>query len=266
MREPSSPESPGQPHLCAYPDLAAASAAARDIAIREISNALRARHSARVILAGGETPRQAYLGMARRIAKERLPVERILWFFGDERWVPRDHPQSNEGMASETLLRQIRAPGETVFSWHAGGGDPVESARRYGQTVRRLMGGAGSRPDLVLLGMGADGHTASLFPGSVAHVPGSGEFPVGPDIPGEAAAIYVPTARGWRLTLCPVFLRTARCTVFLVSGADKGPVLRRALESDPAVPASWVRGDSTCFIATRDALGERSPAERGGRQ
>jgi 6-phosphogluconolactonase len=247
----------------AFPDLETAGSAACDIVLEEIEKALRALRAARIILAGGTTPRDAYKKLARRIVAERLPVGRLRWFFGDERWVPRDHPRSNEAMAREALLDPIGAPGETVFSWRAGFGSPVECALRYAETVRRLMGREGSRPDILLMGMGADGHTASLFPDGVAHLPGGTERAVGPDLPGEAAAVYVPSAREWRLTLCPLFLRTARCTAFLVSGEDKSAALRRALQGDPAIPASWVRGKSTLFLATRDAFG-REGGEAGG--
>jgi 6-phosphogluconolactonase len=261
MRGTSSPDE-GKVQTLVSVDRESLAEEAAALVLGRIGEAFRARRSARIILAGGGTPRETYRLLGSRILEEKLPVERLLWFFGDERWVASDHPQSNERMARETLLGRIRAPESTIFTWSAGAGDPVECAGRYRATARRLMGREGSRPDVLLLGIGADGHTASLFHDGTAYLPGGGEMPVSPDIPVEAAAVSVPRLGAWRLTLCPLFLRTSRCVVFLVSGADKEAALRRAREGDPSVPASWIRGGATFFLATRDALGpERDDRE-----
>jgi 6-phosphogluconolactonase len=159
-------------------------------------------------------------------------------------------------MARETLLGPTHAPEDTVFSWNAGFGNPVECARRYGETVKKIMGGADDPPNLLLLGLGEDGHTASLFPDGVVHHLNGGESMVGRDLAGISAAVWVASLREWRMTLCPSFLVTARRIVFLVSGKGKRATLRRALNRDAAVPASWVVGGNTLFLATRDALGE----------
>ena len=122
--------------------------------------------------------------------------------------------------------------------------------------------GAGG-PDLVVLGIGADGHTASLFPGASALLPDGRRIPVAPHMGAIAAAIESTPARGWRLTLCPDFLRTSRQVVFLVSGFDKVPALIRARQGDPATPAAWIRGASTYFIVTRDAMGPEKGLDTG---
>ena len=176
----------------AYPDAGALAEAACDLALGKIEEALAARDRACMVLAGGSTPRLAYSLLGRQIIRRRLPVDRITWLFGDERWVPVSDAQSNEGMARETLLGPIGSPESCVLSWHAGTGDPVQCARRFAEAA---PGEAGT-PDLLFLGMGADGHTASLFPDGTAHLTDGGEAPVSSDIPGYAAAVHSVTAGG----------------------------------------------------------------------
>jgi len=230
---------------------------ASGLLLARISDALLARGSARVILAGGGTPRETYSLLAQGISEQRIPLSAVGWFLGDERWVPRDDPRSNEGMARSALLSKISAPEESIHGWNAATGDPVACARRYADDIAREMGGFG--PDLLILGLGADGHTASLFPGATAFLPGGDRVPVGHDMPGVAAAVEAGADKGWRLTLCPQFLRTSRSVVFLVAGADKSAALRRVLAADPTTPGAWIRGESTFYVVTRDATGPERP-------
>jgi 6-phosphogluconolactonase len=244
---------------------------AAHLVLDAVHAAIGARGAARVILAGGSTPRALHRILAGSITRD--DALRISWLFGDERWVPTDDPQSNEGMARETLLGPLDAPEATIHSWHAGSGDPVACAARYA-AVRATETAAGLRPDLLLLGMGPDGHTASLFPGAVARFPDGREVPIGPGLDGAAAAVpggrpaghgsddlRAPgdPPRSWRLTLCPDFLNTSRIVIFLVAGADKAAALSRARAGDPRTPAAWIRGGTTYFVATRDALGPERP-------
>ena len=223
------------------------------IILERIAEALAARGRASVILAGGSTPRVMHTWLAGNIRGRNLPIGGITWYLGDERWVPVGDPQSNEGMARDTLLGPIGAPEDTIASWGAGTGDPVDCARRYGETVRARLGP--EVPDVLVLGIGADGHTASLFPGSTAFLPDGRRIAVGPRLPGTAAAIKGGNTPDWRLTLCPGVLRSARHVVFLVSGADKTAAVRRAVNGDPLTPAAWIRGGATTFVVTRDAAG-----------
>jgi 6-phosphogluconolactonase len=239
-------------------DAGALAEQASDLMLSTIADALAAGGAARIILAGGTTPRQAYALLSSRILAGTVPVERLAWFFGDERWVTPDHSASNEGMARETLLRRIAAPETTIHSWNAGWGDPLECARHYGQLVRNTMGTAAHAADLLILGLGADGHTGSLFPGATAYFPGSAGAPVGVDVPWDAAAVKLRTGE-WRLTLCPGFLGTSRCVIYLVTGGDKEAALRRAREGEPSTPGAWIRGEATTFIVTRDAMGPERP-------
>ena len=193
--------------------------------------------------------------MAAGIPLRRMPVTSLSWFFGDERWVPATDPQSNEGMARETLLGPLHAPEHSIASWNAGTGDPVDCARRYGESVLGWL--HGERPDVLLLGIGPDGHTASLFPGAEAVLGDGRALPVGPGACGQYAAAAVRGGRlpGWRLTLCPDILGFARHVVFLVSGQDKTDAVRRAVNGDRQTPAAWIRGSTTTFLVTRDAAG-----------
>ena len=229
------------------------------ILLEWIEEALSRRGAARVILAGGNTPRESYALLAAGMREKGVPPAGVWWFFGDERWVARTHDQSNEGMIRQALLGPIAAPEDTIHSWDAGWGDPVACARAYGEQVRARMGTEADRPDVLVLGLGADGHTASLFPGATVRLPDGTQVPMGPDLPGTAAAVQGAADRGWRLTLCPGFLRTARRVAFLVSGAVKAEALRGARTGAPSVPGSWIRGDETLFLVTRDAMGPEAP-------
>ncbi len=250
---------PPFPRTLVAEDAHALAEEASRLLLSTIEDSMAERGSARIILAGGETPRETYALVGDALRAGKIPMDKLEWFFGDERWVHRTHPRSNEGMAREMLLGRIGAPEKTIHSWDAGWGNPVECARLYGGQVMELMRKPADAPDLLILGMGADGHTASLFPGATAHLPGGARVPVSPDMPGAAAAVEGVAERGWRLTLCPVFLRTSRCVVFLVAGPDKAPALRRARSGDSATPAAWIRGTATWFIATREALGAEEP-------
>lgn len=249
----------GSPGAAAFPlqvvveDRDALAEEAGRIVLERVAEALAVRRRASVILAGGSTPRVMHAWLAGNIRGRNLQVGRVTWYLGDERWVPVEDPQSNEGMARETLLGPIGAPEDTIASWGAGSGDPVECARRYGESVRARLGP--EVPDVLVLGIGADGHTASLFPGSTAFLPDGRQLPVEPGLPGTAAAIRGGNAPDWRLTLCPGILRSARHVIFLVSGADKADAVRRAANGDPLTPAAWIRGGTTTFVVTRDAAG-----------
>lgn len=232
-------------------DLAEKAAALLLTAIR---TALSARNGARVALSGGSTPRKTYRLLARGLFAEKLPMDRIDWFFGDERWVPVSSPESNEGMARETLLDAAAAPAGTIHSWGAPAGDPRDCARRYARAILGDRGDESPVFDLVVLGMGADGHTASLFPDAVAHLSDGRILPIAADLPGDAAAVELPRSRGWRLTLCPNMLQHCRTVAFLVTGADKATALRRARAGDLDTPAAWIRGDETFFIVTRETM------------
>ena len=245
--------------ICADAQSMAASAAG--LAIRTIADALAVRSRAVLALSGGRTPLEMYRLLAIGIGRERIPVDRMLWLFADERWVPVSHPDSNEGMARKILLEPIGAPEGTILSWHAGSGDPMERGSRYADEIRAAAG-PDDAPDLSILGIGSDGHTASLFPGAVLKLPGGSSLPIGPDVPVTSSAVLAEPV-GWRLTLFPRYLNTSRTVLFAAAGPGKRESLRRAWRESPDTPASWIRGCDTIFMTTRETVGD-APVDYGG--
>lgn len=227
-----------------------------------------------VILSGGSTPRPCYERLAELLAPLGSAVHSVSWVIGDERWVPPGDPASNEGMIRRALLAPLGVPEQQILGWNAAVGPPVERARDYNKALRGLLGApdgpsgpAGSAgelepahpPDLTLLGLGQDGHTASLFPDgvvvpAVSGTPGGGEASVSPEIPGWTAAIYVPRLQSFRLTLTAGLLKSSRRIFFLVSGSDKRRVLQGLLNREPSLPAAWLYLPQTQILATRDAV------------
>lgn len=187
-----------------------------------------------VALSGGSTPRRAY-ELAAGVKRDWSAVE--LWW-GDERCVPPDDERSNFRLAREALLDRLAVPPRAVHRIR-GELDPEQAARLYGEELR------GVTLDLVLLGLGPDGHTASLFP----HDKALGEE--------ERLAAAVQRPDVVRVTLTPPPLRAAHHVVFLVVGEDKADAARRAFAEapDPATPASLIRGRGTTAILDRPAAG-----------
>lgn len=192
--------------------------AAEQVASR-IDLALAERDRAQIALAGGETPRATY----GRLGADHLPWERVDVLLGDERWVSADDPASNARMLRETLLAQAPAHAAAFHPVPTGEATPADSAEAYAQVLASL--GSGPIPcfDVILLGLGDDGHTASLFPGSAA-------------LAVRDRSVTVGEGKGLpRITLTAPVLSAARQVIFLVSGAGKRQALERLL--DPQEPA-----------------------------
>ena len=237
---------------------ALAAAAARAIADAAVE-AVAARGRFTFALAGGATPRATYMRLAAPPLVDRVPWDRTLIFFGDERCVPPDHPESNYAMAAEALLSKVGIPAEHVYRMRGEAEDPEEAAADYARTLARVFetprGGA-PRFDLVLLGLGLDGHAASLFPGS----------PASKEIFRTVVAVHAAAARiPQRLTLTiPTFNAAAR-VIFLVSGAEKAKVVKSTLTDGAILPASMIRpADGTLtWIVDRAAASLVSPDRAG---
>jgi 6-phosphogluconolactonase len=243
--------------LVVVPDADALASVAAQRFTALASSAIAERGRFIVALSGGSTPRPAYALLAQEPLVSRVDWARVHVFWGDERCVPPEHPDSNYRMASRALLDHVAIPPDSV---HRIPGElpPEEAAAVYQAELERVLG-AGGRFDLVLLGMGADGHTASLFPGTAA-VEERGRAVV---------AVYVEKLTAWRVTLTLPVIQAARRVVFLVSGAGKAPVLAR-VHAGEALPAGLVRpkDGQLIWLADRDAAADLSESRhapvRGG--
>jgi 6-phosphogluconolactonase len=219
------------PEIKVVPD---AAEVAREAAERVIAAARRAAVEGRtfsVALSGGSTPKALFELLASDAYKSRIDWPRVEVFFGDERTVPPDHKDSNYRMAREALLSKVSIPGDNVYRM-AGERDPNTAAKEYGQMLKEKFGDGGM--DLVLLGMGDDGHTASLFPETEALN----------ETRHRCVANFVPKLNTWRLTLTAPFINRSGQILVLVSGASKAKRLQEVLEgpSDPRrLPIQLIR-------------------------
>ncbi|MFQ5889562.1 MAG: 6-phosphogluconolactonase [Gemmatimonadota bacterium] len=210
-----------------------ADAAAREVT-RSVRNAIARRGSCSIALAGGRTPRQLYRKLAGEPHRSRIDWRRLEVFWGDERCVPPDHSESNYRMAREALLDRVPVARLAVHRMR-GEVEPFSAAAEYEAALLETLGAA-PRLDLVLLGIGADGHTASLFPDT-------------PNLGGELRWVIStlgPATPRRRLSLTLRTINGARKVIFLATGAAKAAALALVLgkAADPAassLPAALVR-------------------------
>ena len=237
-----------------FADLEALTRAAADELVEQAASAISQRDRFTIALAGGSTPRGLYELLGESPYKERVAWEKAQFFWGDERGVSPDHPESNYRMTREALLKKLVVPENHVHRMQAAEEDWERAARNYQSEMARVFGvsiqGEPPRFDLVLLGLGADGHTASLFP-STAALKETNRWVVPND---------VPQLESRRLTLTPRVFNQAHQIMFLVAGAEKAPALVRVLEgSDPPelVPAKLIRPapDRCLWFVDREAAG-----------
>ncbi len=204
-----------------YEDAAAFARHAARYFSDQINAAIAARGVARIAISGGNTPKPVFAILAAEPLLSSIPWQQVQLFWVDERCVAPDQPDSNYGMTKKALLDKIPLPAENVFRME-GELEPEVAAARYESAIRnslRLEGAELPSFDLVALGMGDDGHTASLFP----HTEGLHEF-------GRLViANHVPQKDTWRITLTSPVINQARNVIFLIQGADKAPVLKRVL-------------------------------------
>jgi 6-phosphogluconolactonase len=200
------------------------------------------RHpTAAFVLTGGNTPRPVYELLGSAPFRERLRWEQIHLFWGDERCVPPENAASNFGMAWRSLISRVSIPAENLHRIQGEIPDPEAAAWHYEEEIRRLFP-AETLPsfDLILLGMGEDGHTASLFPGTSW------------DENRWVVANYVPKLDANRITMTPLLLNAARRIIFLTCGSEKAEALAGVLEDSAArYPAKRIQpqtGDLTWMI------------------
>jgi 6-phosphogluconolactonase len=188
-----------------------------------------------VCLSGGTTPRRVYECLAEPQIATRFPWRRVHWFWGDERFVPHTHPDSNFRMVKQALISQAPVPSANVHPVPVEGLSPQRAALAYEETLKRHYGDERLAPDrplfhLTLLGIGADGHTASLFPGHVALT----------EQRRLVAAVVGPMPEP-RITLTYPALDSSRDVAFLVTGESKRDVLARVRAGDITLPAARIR-------------------------
>lgn len=225
-------------------------ALARHVAAWMTTAALSTAGPFRVALSGGSTPKTLYGHLASDEFRGRFPWPRVSWYWGDERFVPHDHPESNYRMAREAMLAKAPVPPENVHPIPPDG-TPEEAAVRYERTLQQTYGAATLDParplfDIMLLGLGGDGHTASLLPGDPVL-----------DERQRWVAVVAHGRPEVRITLSYPAIESSRRVAFLVAGKDKASILRTIRAGHSEVPAARVRplGDLVWFV-DRAAAGE----------
>ena len=229
-------------------------ALARHVAEWMTAAALAAKATFRVSLSGGSTPKALYGLLASDEFRGRFPWQLVSWYWGDERFVPHDHPESNYRMALETMLAKAPVPSENIHSVPADG-TLEDAARRYERTLQEAYGATvldPARPlfDLTLLGLGPDGHTASLLPGE--------------PVLEERKRWVVAVAHGRpevRITMTYPAIESSQRVAFLVAGREKASILRDIRAGDSQAPAARVRplGELFWFVDSAAAGAGASP-------
>jgi 6-phosphogluconolactonase len=222
--------------------------------VRVTTTALRERGRCAVALSGGSTPKGVYRILATEPFLSRARWDQIDFFWGDERHVPADHADSNYRMTAETLLSRVPVRSEKIHRIHGEIHDAATAAQEYEDEIRTAFAEPVGIPrfDLLLLGLGADGHTASLFPATAAL--------------DERRRLcienWVAAVNGYRITMTLPLINAARVVMFVVSGAEKATIVRRVLrarDSSP-LPAQLVRptDGELCWMLDRAAAEELS--------
>jgi len=211
---------------------------------------LAAKGPFRVSLSGGSTPKTLYGFLASDEFRDRFPWRLASWYWGDERFVPYDHPDSNYRMTREAMLAKAPVPPENIHPVPADG-TPEDAARRYERTLQEAYGAATFDParplfDVTLLGLGPDGHTASLLPGE----------PVLEERKRWVAAVSHGRPET-RITMTYPAIESSRRVAFLVAGWEKAAILRAIRAGDSEAPAARVRPVGELFwFVDRAAAGE----------
>ena len=203
----------------------------------------------RVALSGGSTPRLVYPLLLEPSRRDAVEWEAVEFFWGDERAVPPDHPESNFGVAYGMLISQLPdVRPDRIHRMPAEAPDLDAAALTYESELRLAFGARGDQPpafDLIWLGMGPDGHTASLFPAS-AGLEERRRWVI---------ANFAPAQDAWRMTLTFPVLNAGRGVLFVVTGADKADALREIRAGGSDLPAAHVDGEQVEWIVDAAAAG-----------
>ncbi len=233
--------------VCANPE--ALSVAAAEVFATAAQQAIQARGRFAVVLAGGGTPHRTYELLRYAPFREQIPWQHTHFFWGDERCVPTNDVRNNARMARQALLDHVPVPPEQIHPMICDG-SPQKAAEEYEALLHRFFVDDRPRFDLVLLGLGENGHTASLFPGT----------PVLEEQQRWVAEVYVAEEKLHRLTLTASVINQAAQIVFLVSGQGKKMILRKIVEDPPDpsnIPAQLIKpveGD-LLWLVDQDAAG-----------
>jgi 6-phosphogluconolactonase len=204
-------------------DEAALSRAAAETIVKHLNDSLRIREAYSIVLSGGSTPRRLYTLLASdAVFRDQIPWDRVHFFWGDERHVSPDHPDSNYRMADAALLSKVPIPSTNIHRIRAEDSDALKAAADYEQEILRffkLDAEQIPRFDCVLLGMGPDGHTASLFPGTSALN----------ETKRLAVANWIEKFQSYRITMTVPVFNNAERIIFLVSGQEKANTLKSVL-------------------------------------
>lgn len=240
-----------RPEIRILPDREALTQAAAEEFARCAERAISARGSFTVALSGGSTPKDLYLRLAseQHPFRRRIAWDKVHFFWGDERHVPPDDAQSNYRMTNEAMLSKLPVPAANVHRILAELADAAQAAAQYERTLReffRLAAGQLPKFDLVLLGLGPEGHTASLFPGNT--VPRDGSQLV--------AAPWVEKFHTFRITLTPAVLNDAAQVAFLASGEEKAEIVGQVVDGPDQpdlLPAQLIRPERVPVVWLLDA-------------
>ncbi|MGZ4777706.1 MAG: 6-phosphogluconolactonase [Thermoanaerobaculia bacterium] len=212
-------------------------------AARTIVQRASQRDATSIALSGGNTPKPVYELLGSSPMREELSSREVTWVVVDELFVPFDDPQSNAVMMQKTLFANGQSPAHRFLPFHTDVGDPQKSADRFETDWREL--GLGDL-DVILLGMGDDGHTASLFPGT-------GAIDVEDRI---ATPVFVKRMNSWRVTLTKPVIRAAALRIVLTAGASKREMLRQIREGADYPIALVTRDVETWWFVDKAAAGE----------
>ena len=236
------------------PDPAAVAVATADRFVESATRAIDERGIFRVALSGGGTPKEVYPHLLHPARRDAVDWSAVEFFWGDERSVPPDDPESNFGVAYGMLISQLpRVRADRIHRMRAEAADIDAAAIGYESELRLAFGARGDDPpafDLIWLGMGPDGHTASLFPGTRA-LDETRRWVVGN---------WVPQQDTWRMTLTYPVMNAARDVIFVVTGADKADPLRAIRAGGSGLPSERVTGDAVEWIVDAAASGETDDA------
>ena len=236
------------PNLEILPD---SEALARRVADWLVAAAAGSERQFRVALSGGSTPRRLYEFLSGPPYREAFPWARTHWFWGDERFVTHDSPESNYRMVREAMLARAPVPAGNIHPIPTEGLTPQEAAMSYERELKTVYGAATlipTRPlfDVTFLGLGSEGHIASLFPGTAVLNERS-----------RWVSAVIGAKAEPRITLTYPALESSGAVAFLVTGAAKRPVLERLLNSDPALPATHLHPRGTLHIFADRAAAPR---------